>query len=526
MNSSQENAQRGRFGLTIAGTHRSGTSALAGTLSLLGAEAPKTLFSDHWNPKGHFESIPIIEVSNSVLESAGLKVEDWGALPPAWPAPAAAAAFADRFAEVARAEFSNDLIVVKDPRLCRFPRLVADGLASAGWQPLFVLIYRDPVEVALSLGRRNGLPLEHNFLIWLRSVLDAERGTRGYPRAFLSYESLIADWRSTIGLIERKLGIVLPRRSTRAEAAVDSFLEAELRHFKGAGKPSGNALEDWLVKTWDAYVAFEADAANTTAMAALDEVEAALTGASLRFHGLVCKLAEAKPPVPVKSSTDHLTQAVTALLQGAQQQHEQLISQVSGLVAEQASALREVAGTLSQVPRQIVSEQSFRLRMQEEFLADKVALLQERLAAREGALVASMERAARAEAAAEAFRGQSTVEILRTQETGSLREPLREDLAVKMEEITYSSEHAAAFARAATSRRLLLKLVFCDWDRRQQLLGSIMARHELSLEQQRSLLPWIGRRRVMLGLLWRSRVTGEALVNLEVLRACAVAAEA
>ena len=516
--------------------HRSGTSALAGTLSLLGAEAPKTLFSDHWNPKGHFESVPIIEVSNAVLRSAGLEVEDWGALPAAWPEPAVAAALAGRFAEVARAEFSEDLIVVKDPRFCRFPRLVADGLSSAGWQPCFVLIYRDPVEVARSLGSRNSLPLEHNLLIWLRSVLDAERGTRGYPRVFLSYDFLMGDWRGAISLIERELGILLPQHSPRAEAAVDSFLETELRHFKATGQPPDTALKDWLVKAWDAHVALGRDATDPAAMASLDEVEAALTGASLRFHGLVCELAEASPPAPVQSSADQLTQTVTALLQGAQQQHEQLIVTVSGLVAEQTGALRQVAATLSEVPRQIVTEQSLRLRMQEEFLTERVALLQERLAAREAAVVASMVRAAHAEtavlalraeveAAGEAQRNQAASDTLGAQQAGSQQRLLRMELAAEMADISRNAHQAAGFARAATSPALLLKLALTHRERRQPLLAPIMAQHQFAPEIEEILLSWLARRRVALGLLRRSRAMREALVNIEVMRACAMAQE-
>lgn len=567
----QKNGHSTRIGLTIAGMHRSGTSALAGTLSLLGAQAPKTLFSDRWNPKGHFESIPIIEVSNSVLESTGLEVEGWGGLPQNWLSPELEAGFAGRFAQVVKAEFNKDMIVVKDPRFCRFPRLIAQGVSLAGWQPLFILIYRNPFEVAMSMGRRNGLPIEYNLLIWLRFLLDAEQGTRGFPRAFLSYESLLANWRSAIDGLQAKLGIVFPRRSTRTEAEVDHFLESELRNFNVPGRPSGTALEDWLVKTWDAYVALSEDEADSNAQSSLDDVNLALTTASQRLHGLVCRLTEASPQSPVKSSAEEFSQTVVSLLQTSQQQNEQLtsqisvlvaeqikatreghqtneqflshlpalmaeqmsqtvkvltqstqeqsqqfqqqthqlVSQMSVLVAEQVNAVRDAAQTLSLVPAQMAAEQSQRLRMQEEFWAEKLASLQERLNARENVLAVSIERAARAEAAHE--------------QACNHHKMLKHVFDAEMAIITQDEKQSIDFAEKASSGFLLARLAFCGWPKRQKILRPLMEQHQLSEAQQNHLLPWIGRRRIILGLLRRARSTRAVFIRHQAVSFCIAA---
>lgn len=647
-----------RIGLTIAGMHRSGTSALTGTLSLLGAQPPKTLFSDHWNPKGHFESIPVIEVSNSVLESTGLEVEGWGCLPQNHLPPELEAGFAQRFAQVISAEFSKDLIVVKDPRFCRFPRLIAQGVSLAGWQPLFVLIYRNPFEVAMSMGRRNGLPLEHNLLIWLRFLIDAEQGTRGYPRAFLSYESLLADWRGAINRLQQKLGIILPRRSTRAEAEVDDFLENELRNFNVPGRPSGTALEEWLVGTWDAYVALDENETDTNAQATLDAVNLSLTTASRRLHGLVCRLTEASPPPPVeplepppppaKSLVEDFSQLIVPLIQSVQQQGQQLsqellhqiqsvqqqgqqlsqellqqmqsvqqqdkqqsqelihqnqelLSQFSALVTEQANVVRDAAQMLSLVPAQIAAEQTRRQRVQEEFQAEQLLLLQERLNTREQALAASIERAARAEAAAEQAQNREKTVIAAMQAdaeerlhalrieseraASALREQLedqaaRADLAKSREETTIAAmrayaeerlnalrieseqvtqslrkqlrDHVDAVEAINSHRRVLrdrfdsdmaaiahdekqsfefsekissawglVRLVLCGWPKRQQILRPLLEGCQLSQEQQNNLLPWIGRRRILLGLLRRSRSTRIVFVRLQIMSFCA-----
>lgn len=593
----QEIGHSTRIALTIAGMHRSGTSALAGTLSLLGAQAPKTLFSDHWNPKGHFESMPIIEVSNSVLESTGLEVEGWGGLPQNWLSPELEVGFADRFAQAITAEFTQDMIVVKDPRFCRFPRLIAQGVSIAGWQPLFILIYRNPFEVAMSMKRRNGLPIEHNLLIWLRFLLDAEQGTRGFPRVFLSYESLLANWRNAIDGVQQKLGIVFSRRSTRTEAEIDHFLESELRNFNIPGRPSGTALEDWLVSTWDAYVALSEDEADSNAKASLDNVNLALTAASQRLHGLFCRLTETSPQPSVKSSAEEFSQTGGSLLQTSQQQTEQLssqvstlmaehikatreahqtnehflshlpalmveqmsqtikvliqsaqeqsqqfqqqihqqfqeqtqqlISQASVLVAEQVNAVRDAAHTLSLVPAQMAAEQSLRLRMQEEYWAEKLASLQERLNTREKALAVCIERAAHAEAASEqaaqALREQFEKHSESIRAATNHHQMLKHIFDSEMAIIAQDEKQSFDFAKKISSSFVLARLAFYGWPKRHKILRPLMEQHQLSEAQQNHLLPWIGRRRIILGLLRRSPSTRMVFIRHQVMSFCVAA---
>src|SRR5215510_8210901 len=54
--------------LAVLGMHRSGTSALTGTLGILGATLPNDLVGS-WpsNPKGHFESSRVLELNEQIL---------------------------------------------------------------------------------------------------------------------------------------------------------------------------------------------------------------------------------------------------------------------------------------------------------------------------------------------------------------------------------------------------------------------------------------------------------------------------
>ncbi len=215
-----------RTALVVLGMHRSGTSALAGTLARLGFAAPRTQIGPNpENPRGFYESRPVARLSDRILAAAGSTWHDWRPLE--LPSPEAAE-FRDAAAALLAEEFGEaDRIVLKDPRICRLVPIWSDALERRGYRPLPVLIHRAPMEVAQSLRTRNGFPLAFGLLLWLRYVLDAERLTRGRPREFTSYAGLLTDWRAVVGSLGARFGLAVP---TGDEAEVDGFLSPELRH--------------------------------------------------------------------------------------------------------------------------------------------------------------------------------------------------------------------------------------------------------------------------------------------------------
>jgi hypothetical protein len=65
-------------------------------------------------------------------------------------------------------------------------------------------------------------------------MLAAEAYTRGLPRAFVSYDGLLADWRAELAKIEVAHDAPLPRMDARAAREIDAFLTPELRHNRAA----------------------------------------------------------------------------------------------------------------------------------------------------------------------------------------------------------------------------------------------------------------------------------------------------
>jgi hypothetical protein len=226
-------SQLERQAILVLGMHRSGTSAVAGVLSALGAALPKkTLMgADPCNQRGLFESLAIACAHDELLLSARSHWHDWRQIEPQWLRSPAAQTHRQRIMEIVADEFADEaFIVVKDPRICRFVPFTRSLLADLDYRCAAILPLRNPLEVALSLQRRNGFALSKSGLLWLRHVLDAEFYSRDMPRYFLSYEAFVRDWRSVLDRLTDQVGIAWPGWSTDSSQKIDEFLTDELYH--------------------------------------------------------------------------------------------------------------------------------------------------------------------------------------------------------------------------------------------------------------------------------------------------------
>src|SRR6476646_896139 len=105
----------GRVCLLVVSMHRSGTSAVTGMLSRLGADLPKTLMpADASNPQGYGESLALMEFHNRLLASAGSNWHDFEPFNKEWLDSLVAESFAAELRDLVTTEFDGSrLIVVK-----------------------------------------------------------------------------------------------------------------------------------------------------------------------------------------------------------------------------------------------------------------------------------------------------------------------------------------------------------------------------------------------------------------------------
>ena len=262
--------------------HRSGTSATARVLNLLGCKIPGPLVpAFHGNDFGHWEPQAVVDLHDAFLRAAGVNVNSVFGLEPSWFSSAEARAQVDATVDLLRRHLSDaPLHVIKDPRMGFFIPIWRDALDRIGVEAAFVLPFRDPAEVAASLARRqthvypDGVwPPGRGILLWLRYVLSAEHATRGAPRTFVAYDALLTDWRAEARRIGGQLTLTWPRDEGEAAPEIDAFLSRELKH-ETVGRrdafPLAYAVFDQLTAC-----AREAGAGAEVFTAALDSIDRA-----------------------------------------------------------------------------------------------------------------------------------------------------------------------------------------------------------------------------------------------------------
>jgi len=258
--------------LMVLGMHRSGTSALAGALTLLGAQPPKTQMEPHFsNPKGFFESIPLRDFNDTLLAALGSSWKDWHPIDPARFATPRVQSMQDTAAEVLEAEFgAAPLFVLKDPRICRLLPFWRSVLDRRGIRLLPLHTHRNPHEVAGSLRSRYNFDPAFTQLLWLRHTLEAEAASRDQPRHFTSYDQLLEAPQGVVAGIVQSFG--LPLNADTAAQDMKGFLSRDLRKHHAADAPGTGALAQWYRDSYDVFERWTEGTQQDTDQACLDRI--------------------------------------------------------------------------------------------------------------------------------------------------------------------------------------------------------------------------------------------------------------
>ncbi len=218
----------------ILGMHRSGTSALARCVNLMGPTVGpvEALFSPAPdNPRGFWENVQLTDLNGEILSACGGSstvpphlVENW------WKAP-----HLDELKGRCRAALSglfgnSTNWCWKDPRTCLTLPLWLELIAP---RPVIVFIHRHPLEVARSLQKRDALATADSLCLWNVYVCHALANMSGLPVFALGFDDLLS---SPMDLLAR-LTAFLGRHGVEGiavpdETAVREFLTPELRHWR------------------------------------------------------------------------------------------------------------------------------------------------------------------------------------------------------------------------------------------------------------------------------------------------------
>jgi hypothetical protein len=219
-----------RPGVMVLGMHRSGTSVTTHALHRLGLSVgdPRGLLPARPdNPRGYWETRLLSELNENVLRAHGGTWSAPPSLPRGWTRGACVVAFRAEARRRFAAVFSDDgAWVWKDPRTCLLLEL---------WRPLLVeaallIEVRDPLAVAGSLRRRDGMSKALALALWERHLREALIGAQGAPVLVSRYDTLVdhpATWLDGAARLLSAVGVRLP---AGAVGALQNVVEPALRH--------------------------------------------------------------------------------------------------------------------------------------------------------------------------------------------------------------------------------------------------------------------------------------------------------
>jgi hypothetical protein len=218
----------------VVGMHRSGTSATAHMLVELGLSTPPSgdlIGAGPFNQRGYWETTTVSRFDELILRQLG---GTWSAPPrsgPGWPDAddPAMGALRGRAVEISETILAHPPLVMKDPRLCLTLPFWRRVLPS---EPVAVLVYRDPLEVALSLLERDGFPLTLGLALWQRYVRESFASVEGLPVLVVEYAQALRDPPALVAEVSAFLDAHgITTGSHRAQGAAAVFA-AELRHHR------------------------------------------------------------------------------------------------------------------------------------------------------------------------------------------------------------------------------------------------------------------------------------------------------
>lgn len=221
--------------LIVLGMHRGGTSAFAGLLHGLGYDLGPTLMQpvDGVNAKGFWEHLGVFRINEQLYSALGRSRFDPREMPQNWQClPAFRTAVSDARGLIERDFSPAHPWAIKDPRFCRTLPVWLEAMEQLGYQPRAVLVARNPRDVARSLQAQKWVdsPARSN-LCWLQHMLEAERYTRGIPRAIIGYDALVDHWRTAVQNVADALDIDWRDHGLTNQVDIDAFIDQQQRHF-------------------------------------------------------------------------------------------------------------------------------------------------------------------------------------------------------------------------------------------------------------------------------------------------------
>jgi len=220
--------------LCILGIHRSGTSTVTRALNIAGLYLgeERDLMPPHpQNPEGFWERLDIQIFHDDLLGVMGRQWDTTEFLPPHWLMMEEIDSFRGRLARLVENAFDgHPLWGWKDPRTSLLLPIWQEVLARQGVSPRYLLVLRNPLDVARSLARRDGFPLQKGFRIWFVNMVSALSAVGSAPVTIVDYDRFMAEPFPTLRRLLGELSIDSPYPEETVRGELSRFIRHDLRH--------------------------------------------------------------------------------------------------------------------------------------------------------------------------------------------------------------------------------------------------------------------------------------------------------
>ena len=217
--------------IVVLGMHRSGTSAVARGLQVMGVELGDRMMppAENNNITGFWEDVDLNALNIEIMTALG---QDWSYLSPIKASNIELLLEKGYFLRAAKLLQqkigTKSVFGFKDPRVAKLLPFWKEVFRHCQVSVSYVFSIRHPFSVAKSLSRRDGLDAERSYVLWLGHVIGGLIGTTGENCVFVDYDQLMQSPDQELTRIAKGIGLEID--ATKLQTYKDEFLVPELRH--------------------------------------------------------------------------------------------------------------------------------------------------------------------------------------------------------------------------------------------------------------------------------------------------------
>jgi len=220
--------------IVVLGMHRGGTSAITRGLNVLGVNLGDNLMPaiPGNNPTGFWEDMDIYHFNEKLLKKLKSNWQGIGILDKGVLLNSQFQSEHDGAVKLLKEKFRpSDCFGFKDPRTAVLLPFWQKVFAKLKLEDCYLISLRNPLSVAESLSRRDGLDLEKSFLLWIKHFIVALRNSEGKKRVIVDYDLLLNSPRAQLERVSKALKLPSPNKQRKEVGEYTrDFLTKDLRH--------------------------------------------------------------------------------------------------------------------------------------------------------------------------------------------------------------------------------------------------------------------------------------------------------